>query len=107
MTIMEEHPNNQRNRDRARGCHATYHFFDGRSFRRSLLPMVSFNYAMDFGRTEKPTEVFWNDGKSFVVNENQKFFFGDDFVQPFHQLKFINLEEFTPVWDGDIPRMPE
>lgn len=104
---MDEHPNNKRNRDMARGCHATYHFLDGRFYRTSFLPKPSSNYGLQLRGNKDPEEVFWWDGKYEVVTGEPNYFFGPDFVQPFHQLKFINLEEFIPVWDGNIPRLPE
>lgn len=104
--MEQEHPNNQRNRDNARGCHATYFFLDGKSFKESFLPVSDCSYEYLLHK-EGPMEIFWMHGSHSVISQNQEYFRFEGAIYPKHMLEKVQWVEFIPEWDGDFPKIPE
>lgn len=99
---MSEHPNNQLNRDRAKGCCVTFHFRDGTTHVRSFLPD-----SWNFSDAEEPKEVFWRDGFNMIYDMlDQKFIRTESSFMNVSEIRKVTWREFAPLWNGNFPYDP-
>lgn len=101
---MSEHPNNQRNRDRAKGCYATFHFRDGSAHSMTFMPTEMSSLWMDDCETR---EKLWMYGAHQIPHQlNQKFIYTHSCYMNVSEIVKVSWEEFVPIWICDVPGDP-